>query len=244
MKSVGLQIVYFFKKLVGRLSPIEEIIGFPVSNQQLFTQAITHSNNYTTNYERLEFLGDAVLDSVVSDWLFTHYSDHEEGQLTILRSRFVSRDSLAKFAEALQLNKVIHSDTLEFDVIDDSNRRVVGDILESLIGAIYIDKGYECAQQFIIKNLLNHEVLVDKIVEETKNFKGLLLEKGQQNHFDVQFTIENFDGNYYLAAVFINQNKLAYGRGKTKKKAEQNAAKYIIDHPELLENKPPIREEE
>lgn len=230
------RLLYLLKEQSQLTTPLEKLIGLPVTNDQLFQQAFTHHTPHSNeNYERLEFLGDAILDAVISDWLYHRFPNKKEGRMTILRSRFVSRDALILFAKEIGLKEFIKSDTLTFDEVNEQNQRVLGDVLEALIGAIFLTKGYEATQYFIKKRLLSNKKLVSKIRRETRNFKGLLLEKSQQLNFQVHFEFDPYDGQFYLASVFIDQIKLAYGRGKTKKKAEQNAAKYIIDHPELLE---------
>ena len=236
--------LFHTKKKSKLTTPVEELTGLPISNDSLFHQAFTHSGKPTENYQRLEFLGDAILDAVVSEWLFKKFPGKKEGRMTVLRSRFVSRDALVLFAKEMNLQSFIQSDTLDFSTIDESNERVLGDVLEALIGAIYLTKGYESTQYFIEKKLLSNDSIVSKIRRETRNYKGLLLEKSQQNHFNVRFEFDPYDGQFYLASVFVDGVKLAYGRGKTKKKAEQNAAKYIIDHPGLLNLSQQSQEEE
>lgn len=222
--------------MFGLASPLEKLIGFHIFNQKLFLEAVTHSSKKTkNNYDRLEFLGDAVLDSVMSDWLFNKYPDYDEGKLTVLRARYVSRISLSKFAISIGLQKFIQSNKVSFDEINDTNIRILGDVLESLIGAIYTAYGYKGAASFIEDKLLSNVALLAEIDEQLKNYKGILLEKSQHHKFNVEFEFEPYNGEFYLVALFVNKKRLAYGRGATKKKAEQSASKYVIEHPALLQ---------
>lgn len=228
--------IFLTKQLFGLASPLEKLIGFPIFKHHLFLEAVTHSSKKTkNNYDRLEFLGDAVLDSVMSDWLFNKYPNHDEGKLTVLRARYVSRISLSKFAMSIGLQKFIKSNKVSFDQINDTNIRILGDVLESLIGAIYLAYGYRGAALFVKKRLLHNLDLLAEIDEQLKNYKGILLEKSQSHKFNVEFEFEPYNGEYYLVTLLINKKRLAYGRGATKKKAEQSASKYVIEHPALLQ---------
>lgn len=233
MTGILQKVLFYSRKQMGSLSPMEELLGFCIKDNQLFERAFTHKGSQSS-YERLEFLGDAVLDSVISDWLFHLYPSQNEGDLTVLRARYVSRVSLAKFAQILELHKFIISDRVSFKHINENNKRILGDVLESLIGAIYLERGYEGAEQFIHQNLLTKKDLLQQIDDELKNYKGILLEQSQTHDFKVLFEFEPYNGEYYLVSLYIDDKKLAYGRGKNKKKAEQSACRYIINHPHLL----------
>lgn len=188
------------------------------------------------NNERLEFLGDAVLETVVSDIVFRHFPKKSEGFLTNLRSRIVRRESLNKVAESIGLTPYI-------SVSNNStshNSYLGGNALEALIGAIYLDLGFRACQQFVVRKVLPVLGSLEQISEEEVNFKSKLVEWCQKNHIKLEYTLKQREGTDDNAPLFVSkvllENSMAgSGTGYSKKEAHQNASKEVLA---LLRRKP------
>lgn len=188
------------------------------------------------NNERLEFLGDAVLETVVSDIVFRHFPKKSEGFLTNLRSRIVRRESLNKVAESIGLTPYI-------SVSNNStshNSYLGGNALEALIGAIYLDLGFRACQQFVVHKVLPVLGSLEQISEEEVNFKSKLVEWCQKNHIKLEYTLKQREGTDDNAPLFVSkvllENSMAgSGTGYSKKEAHQNASKEVLA---LLRRKP------
>lgn len=182
-----------------------------------------------TNNERLEFLGDAILDAIVADILYKKFSNKKEGFLTNTRSRIVQRDTLNKIAIDIGLNKLIVSSTRNLA----HNTNIYGDALEALIGAIYLDQGYRVAKKFVYNTLIKEHINIDKVLKSEVDFKSRLIEWGQKNRIDVRF--ELIDSSYdaqnnpmFESCVKVAEQKLGSGKGYSKKESHQKAAKMAI----------------
>lgn len=228
------RLIFQLKNGFGLTSELEKIIQLPIYDKAFFQQAITHSGKTNNNYERLEFLGDAILDAIISEKLYNKEEEIEEGEMTVLRSKFVSRESLVLFGRKIGLPQVIQSDSVDLSFPQNANHRIIGDVLEALIGAIYHKYGYDTTRDFIDNVLLSNTKIVDRIKSEIKNYKGLLLEKSQQENFSVQFKFAPYNGKTYYATAILNGKSIATGRGQTKKKAQQRASKYLMTNPDLI----------
>lgn len=226
--------IFRIKDLLGLTNELEKIILLPIYDHDFFQQAITHSGTTSDNYERLEFLGDSILDAIISEKLYKQEEKIEEGKMTVLRSKFVSRESLCLFGNEIGLPKVIQSETIDLTLQQNSNHRIIGDVMEALIGAIYVKYGYDSTRDFIDDVLLSKQEIVERIKSEIKNYKGLLLERSQQENFSVKFKFAPYSGQLYYATAIINGKSIATGRGSTKKKAEQRASKYLMTNPDLI----------
>ena len=178
------------------------------------------------NYERLEFLGDAILDGAVSKHIFDVYKELSEGELTQLRSRLVKRKNLNRIGRDLELGKVIKS-TFAITEIPDN---IYGNVLEALIGAIFLDRGEDEAVNFINKTILKG--LSDDLLEDIDNFKGLLLEWGNKMNKSVVFETKP-DGYAFQSFVCIEDIVISDAKGKNKKQAEQVAAKNALNKLEI-----------
>lgn len=206
---------------------LHRILGFYPKNIAVYKQAFTHKSILAGNNkkivesnERLEFLGDTILDSVVSHFLFTKYPFKDEGYLTQLRSRFVSREMLNFLGRKIGLNEVIEKNQ------DENSASILGNALEALIGAIYIDKGYKTTQQFVLKRLIQPHVNLEEIAANETNFKSRVIEWCQKNKFDFEFVTINEASNNKIYTIHLVINNVVKGVGEalTKKKAAQLAA--------------------
>ena len=212
---------------------IKHILGINPLNVNLYRLATMHSSVAKENVggikesnERLEYLGDAILSLVVADYLFKRYPYKEEGFLTEIRSRIVSRDSLNQLGKKIGLEQIIayHETSKHFQAY----KSILGDTLEALIGAVYLDKGYRACRKFVIKKLFRPYLDIDSIVNNNPNFKSRIIEWAHKNNKSIKFTIldviENKHYKEFVAMVFIDDQPQGKGSGYSKKSAEQDAA--------------------
>lgn len=221
------------------IEKLETIIGISIDNPFLFVRALRHRSalpdkdfNKHESYERLEFLGDAVLDLIVSEIIFDQFPKEDEGFLTKLRAKLVKGSALATYARKLNLSSTIlvgkraKGQGIEF------SKSALSDVFESLIGAIYIDKGYDDAV-FFIKNVFDEYVDLKEVSERLDNHKSRLLEYAQGNGLAIpQYRVVEESGpphnKTFTTEVYINEKPLGKGRGKTKKESEQRAARQAM----------------
>ena len=220
------------KKFVRQL---KRIVGFTPRNLKFYQLALIHksasgrfSKNHDINNERLEFLGDAILDSVVAEHIYNLFPDKDEGFLTQLRSKIVNRETLKVLSIKMGLaNMVIARMT------KDNHKSLYGDALEAIIGAVYLDKGYRKTKQFIIHKMLNLYLDIEELCETEIDFKSRIIEWGQKTKKDINFTCQEQLNEMEKIPVFISHllifdEIVGMGMGKSKKEAEQNAARQAI----------------
>lgn len=195
----------------------------------LYEQAFVHksinlTNNHGTavNNERLEYLGDAILGSVIADHLFIHYPEQNEGFLTKMRSKIVNGENLGALAEKMGLIPFIQTQAIG----DHTLKHISGDAFEALIGAIYLDKGYSRTRRFILKNIISRHIDLSKLEKTETNYKSQLIEWGQKNKKEICFytDVEPYDPTRFISYVSIGNNLFGSGSGVSKKEAEQMAA--------------------
>ncbi len=194
----------------------------------LYRQALRHSSAVADDRpdlpdnERLEFLGDAILDAVIGEMLFNRYPDKGEGFLTRMRSKLVSRTQLNSLAKRIAIERVMES-----NVARTQESSVPGNALEALIGALFLDKGFDRTRKVVVKLLLAH-VDLEEVAKEDKDGKSRLLEWGQKRRRKVEFVVREENahgrGKTYMAEVHIDGAVRGTGRGISKKAAEQDAA--------------------
>ena len=204
-----------------------KILGFYPKDISLFQEALTHKSvrGRTVHNERLEFLGDAILGSVVADFVFREFPDENEGFLTQTRSKIVSRKTLNTIAIKINLNTVLKHQV-------SSNRSIFGNALEALIGAIYLDKGYQFTSNYIEDKLIRPHLDIHQMAKEVSSHKGKLLEWGQAQKKQVVFKLVSSHGKdhekSYEVMVMIGQKKYADAVGTSIKRAEELAAKRAL----------------
>lgn len=227
-------------KLKKRIDELERIIETPVDNPFIYVQALRHrstlvENDYgpTDSYERLEFLGDAVLDLIVTEIIFDLFPEKNEGFLTKLRAKLVKGDTLAMFARQLQLNKLmLLADQVQGQGIENS-KSILADVFEALIGALYLDSGYKPVSQFV-RRIIDRYIDFDTIITALDNYKSLLLEFAQARQMAIptySLVSERGPGHdkTFEIEVYVDKKPLAKGIGKSKKEAEQNAARKALE---------------
>lgn len=212
------------------------ILGFYPDRIGLYKEAMTHRSSSIrsekgrwVNNERLEFLGDAILDAIVADILYKDFEYKKEGFLTSTRSRIVQRETLNKLAIDLGLDKLIVSSTRNLA----HNTNIYGDALEALIGAIYLDQGYRVAKQFVFETLIKQHLNIDKVLKSEVDFKSRLIEWGQKNRVDVNFEVteSTYDAQnnpVFFSCVMVGGKEIGSGKGYSKKESHQMAAKVAI----------------
>ena len=211
---------------------LEEILGIHFNNKSLLTEALTHSsygNEHNTPYnERLEFLGDAVIELLMSQHLYLK-SEISEGQMTKKRAQSVCEEALVKYADKINLKEFIllgHGEELS----NGRNRpAIIADCFEALFGAVYLDQGYFVAYELYEKLVIPHLDLLDDI----KDYKSTLQEYVQSFKNTISYELIDEEGpahdKTYTVKVLMDGITLGVGVGKTKKEAEQNAAKEALE---------------
>ena len=215
------------KKLI---TAIRTIAGFSPSNIELYHLATRHSSKarethgFRESNERLEYLGDAILGAMVADYLFKKYPFKDEGFLTEIRSRIVNRESLNNLARKIGVGAIV-----QFDQKNTQLQQVIlGNTLEALVGAVYLDKGYLRCKKFVIDKLIQPYFDLEVVINSNSNHKSKVIEWAQRNSKDIRFEIVNVKKNRnskeFSAQIFIAEQPFGQGYGYTKKKAEQDAA--------------------
>ncbi|MBG8552401.1 ribonuclease III [Hymenobacter guriensis] len=232
----------FFRRLLGQdrafRQAIATLIGRTPDNIRLYQLAFTHSSvvrqqgeqaRHQSN-ERLEFLGDAVLGTVVAEYLFRKYPYEQEGFLTEMRSRIVNRESLNGLALKLGLDKLVQLDATQGR--STRSRSVNGNALEALVGAVYLDQGYKAARKFVLSRLIKPFVDVKAMTQTTTNFKSKLIEWAQRHgkaiRYDLQGEARPGGVMEFTASVVLEDEVIATGMGLSKKQAEQLAAERAL----------------
>lgn len=223
---------------------IESLLGFRIRNLELFQEAFIHKSavkkfNRHSN-ERLEFMGDAVLNLIVAGYLYYKYPSEDEGFMTKMRTRIVSGKCLSKIAQLMHLDKHIRMNDKALKNGWNTNARILEDVLESLIGAVYVDQGLAMATKFVT-NALKEFVDLEELSVDS-NYKDILMRFCQANQFDLPiYSIDDEIGpnhnKQFIVSVELQSNPMGIGVAKSKKQAEQLAAYYALLHirPGLLD---------
>ncbi len=226
-----------FRKEKELFSSLKDILGFYPHNINLYKQALLHKSmgrrnekGRPLNNERLEFLGDAVLSAVVGDIVFRHFEGKREGFLTNTRSKLVSRNTLGKLAQEMGIDQLVKSS----DHSTSHNSYKNGNAFEALVGAIYLDRGYDACMRFVEKRILAQVINIDKVAYKEVNFKSKLLEWSQKNRVRMEFrdleqTKDSQTGSpVFTTQVFIEGVEGCKGTGFSKKESHQNASKETL----------------
>ncbi|HAX96620.1 MAG TPA: ribonuclease III [Prolixibacteraceae bacterium] len=212
---------------------IKDLVGYYPGKLSFYDNAFTHrsasrtdSQGNVVNNERLEYLGDAILGAVIADFLYNRFPQEDEGFLTKMRSKLVNRSILTNLTYDMGLNVYIDSNAT--NSVDKSH--IYGDTLEALIGAIYLDRGYDVARYFIIKRIIPKYIDLYELEQSDSNFKSKLIEWSQKTKRLVRFeTLEEYPNGSkqpkFVSIVIIDNNEAGKGTGSSKKEAQQNAAR-------------------
>ncbi len=207
------------------------ILGFPPGNLSLYKEAFIHrsaqvkdESGNDMNFERLEFLGDAVLGLIIAVFIFQEAPYKQEGYLTKMRSKIVSRNQLNSIGKQMKLQERLQPSSNP-NLGEDIN----GDLVEALIGAVYLDQGYNRTADFIFQKIIENHVDLERLEKTIASHKSLILEWGQKTKNRINFNTfeeENAeDLTVFVSVIRMNEKVIAKGRGTSKKRAEENASK-------------------
>lgn len=232
----------FIRKIVKTQSSVDKEFYFELKNLLNFTpkkiskykKAFTHRSVHLTdkngnpiNYERLEFLGDSILGAVIAAYLYKKVPTGSEGYLTQMRSKIVSREHLNELGKDLELIRFVKSNIDKKTVGDN----IHGNIFEALVGAIYLDKGYDKAQKFIYENVILPYIDIEKLEGKITSYKGVIIEWCQKQKKKYKFETYEDSGNetikHFSVKISIDGQQIAKGRATSKKKAEEQASKRV-----------------
>lgn len=223
----------YLSKDKGFVKKVRYITGFIPREPFLYRLALKHSSLVTTRKssamecnERLEFLGDTILDAVISEYLFKLYPTKNEGFLTEMRAKIVNRRSLNEICRKIDLDKLIEYNSSRKGQI---NKSMYGDALEAFIGAIYLDVGYHRTKRFVLRKIIQNHIDLEHVEDKIYNFKSMLLEHVQKEKLDAlsyELVDEKGEGNdkFFKVHAKIGEKVVGKGDGKKKKIAEQNAS--------------------
>lgn len=211
---------------------LKKILGFKPKSKSLYIKAFTHRSmnikdkkGNPINYERLEFVGDAMISSVIAAYLYGQVPHGDEGYLTKMRSKVVSREHLNELGKELGLIELVQSR------IPKSNfgNNIHGNLFEALVGAIYLDKGYKNCEKFLYQRVINPHVDIETLEGKVISYKSLLIEwcQKEKNTFDYQVYEDtgNDELKHFSVKLSINDKVVSKARATSKKKAEEKASK-------------------
>ncbi len=215
------------------LNEMTQILGFVPRHPEFYKLSLiarsaveTDKEGRRIDNERLEFLGDAVLETIVSDIIYNHFAQMPEGLMTTVRSKLVKRDTLNNIGINIGLGQFIKGKK------DRACRNIYGNAVEALVGAVFLDRGYETCKEFVCKKLYA-DIDLDKLSEREENFKSQLMEWGQKNHKHINFEVFDEEPQppnttQFFAKVYIDNVEYGTGVGVAKRKAEQAASKQAL----------------
>lgn len=211
---------------------LKDILGFKPKSQNLYIKAFTHRSmnikdkkGNPINYERLEFVGDAMISSVIAAYLYEQVPHGDEGYLTKMRSKVVSREHLNELGKELNIIDLVQSR------IPKSNfgNNIHGNLFEALVGAIYLDKGYKTCEKFLYKRVINPHVDIETLEGKVISYKSLLIEWCQKEKNTFDYEVYEDTGNdelkHFSVKLSINNKVVSKARATSKKKAEEKASK-------------------
>ncbi len=231
-----------FSKIKRYFSPTREIeeklkflFGFYPDNVKLYHLAFRHKSAAKTNEyghrisnERLEFLGDAILGSIVAAFLFKKYPYESEGFLTEMRSKIVSREQLNKLARILGFEELVETDRPHKNL----SKSIYGDAFEAFIGALYLDKGYDFTRDLVIRQIIKNHFDVEELEVTEVNHKSKLIIWSQKHKKEIRFKVEKESvqqkTKIYHIGIYLEQKRIAQASATSIKKAEQIAARIAI----------------
>src|SRR6056300_78572 len=215
---------------------IEKLVGTKIKNLDLYQKAFTHKSalkeyeQFTESFETLEFIGDSVLGFVITKFLFDKYESRQEGFLTKARTKLVRGETLARIAKLLGLEKLVIMDEKGMRNGWNNNPKILEDVFEALIGAIYMDIGLLHAKEFVLRIYQDPSMVDMNLIMIDDNFKDHLMRYCQLNNFQLpEYRVcAHHEGLFYID-IFVNGQFMSRGSAKSKKQAEQNAAKSFFE---------------
>jgi len=213
---------------------LNEVINVHPNEIGLYEKAFTHKSTAFKNkagvkqsYERLEFLGDAIIGAIVSEYVFTAYPNEEEGFLTKLKAKVVSRQNLNRIAKKLNIEPII-----SYKRKNARHKSLLGNVFEALFGAIYLDQGYEKAKEVLVSKILTPHVDLERLLKEDVDFKSKLLNYCQVNKIELTYGLinEEIQGGFtnFTMGVYLDGELKDFSSASSKREAEQKAAKQTL----------------
>lgn len=216
----------------------DNLVGHKITDISIYETAFTHSSagicdtqgNHISN-ERLEYLGDAIIEAVVSDVLYRDFKTDTEGTLTKLRAKIVQRDTLNEIAEKMGLEHILKINTHSENK---HNKDILGNALEALVGAIYLDLGYGMAHHFVCDKIVD-SLDRQQLCSGDRNYKSQLLEWGQKHKINITFDTNAQDRRLdnqltFYSKLYVEGRKESEAWGYTKKESQQQASKYFLEY--------------
>lgn len=230
--------MFFFRNIFNKLfskktafnNYLYQILGFYPKNLVFYSLAFKHKSLHKENNERLEFLGDAILDAIISEELYYRFPNKNEGELSKLRSKIVNRQFLNNLGKKLNLKEHLY---LQLNTISIDETSIIGNTFEALMGAIYLDGGIELSKYFLKEQIFKKYINWNKIDKEIIDFKSKLIQYSQKENIKLNYVLlgtEQIKNNIteFEIAVKMANKIIAKAKGTNKKKAEQNASKLAL----------------
>ena len=228
--------ILFFQSKENKelINAINFILGYKTKKPDLFKLALLHKSiKSDESNERLEFLGDAILGLIVAKYLFKLYPFKDEGFLTKIRSKIVNRDSLNNIGRKIGLKNLINVKRINSKSYDS----IYGDALEAIIGACYLEKGFDFCEDKVVQNIIVPYFDLDNLTTQTHNFKSKVLEWAQKEKMKISFIVEKTSKSnkfsQFKSILKLNGKNISIGYGKSKKNAEKDASRLACDKLEL-----------
>ena len=228
--------ILFFQSKENKelINAINFILGYKTKKPDLFKLALLHKSiKSDESNERLEFLGDAILGLIVAKYLFKLYPFKDEGFLTKIRSKIVNRDSLNDIGRKIGLKNLINIKRIKSKSYDS----IYGDALEAIIGACYLEKGFDFCEDKVVQNIIVPYFDLDNLTTQTHNFKSKVLEWAQKEKMKISFIVEKTSKSnkfsQFKSILKLNGKNISIGYGKSKKNAEKDASRLACDKLEL-----------
>ena len=208
-------------------------MGFKPKNIDYYILAFTHKSHdskdfsgFHDNNERLEYLGDAILDAAISELLYKRFPSADEGFLTQMRTRIVNGKKLTELAKKLQIEKLLFIKSQK-----NITERIYEDAFEALIGAIFLDRGFKYVSLFVSQKIMVEHIDLNKLKFEDTNYKSKVIEWSQKHKIPIEFCTEeeSEDSKYFISSLKINNDVIGKGKGFSKKSAEQNASQFALE---------------
>ena len=228
--------ILFFQSKENKelINAINFILGYKTKKPDLFKLALLHKSiKSDESNERLEFLGDAILGLIVAKYLFKLYPFKDEGFLTKIRSKIVNRESLNNVGRKIGLKSLINVNKIKSKSYDS----IYGDALEAIIGACYLEKGFDFCEDKVVQNIIVPYFDLDNLTTQTHNFKSKVLEWAQKEKMKISFIVEKSSKSnkfsQFKSILKLNGKNISIGYGKSKKNAEKDASRIACDKLEL-----------
>ena len=222
---------------------IEQLVGTKIKNLDLYQKAFTHKSalkeyeQLNESFETLEFIGDSVLGFVITKFLFDQYESKQEGFLTKARTKLVRGETLANIAKILGLEKMVVMDEKGMRNGWNNNPKILEDVFEALIGALYMDLGLLHAKEFVLR-IYNDPKYIDlNLIMIDDNFKDHLMRYCQLNNWQLpEYRVSGHHEGIFYIDIYVNGQFMSRGAAKSKKQAEQNAAKLFFEQLKIYRN--------